>query len=60
MDTYWDMERKRGGRRKYWVLSGIWIRRGEEGVDTYWDMERKRGGSSGYLLGYGKEEGRKY
>ena len=39
--------------RKYCILSGIWIGRGEEVLYTYWDMETKRGGSIGYLVGYG-------
>ena len=59
MDTYWDMERRRGGNteylvgygeeegRKCWILSGIWIGAGEEVLEF------------GYLVGYGEKEGRK-
>ena len=49
LDTQWDMERKKGygeeEGRKYWILSGIW---------------RKRGGSTGYLVGHGEEETTEY
>ena len=59
VDTYWDMERRRGGNteylvgygeeegRKCWILSGIWIGAGEEVLEF------------GYLVGYGEKEGRK-